>query len=259
MSKKEKSIQSVYQFLKTIISYFTTVFCLAGFWYLYYINFPTKVENLCKNDMIAIFNVVYICIVFCEILLFFGLRKNENILKKSIFLTVVHIFNFYVIFPSKNSLETMSFLVLISVFLCVLIEKIVINKKYNIACIGYKDILIQKEEVKIYPLYSEFIWRIFLSHLEQCPEENKKIMLQDIKTFADRIYKLHTEDLELLGIVDDEHSYVKQVEIYFDRKNQKLVKYYQYDYENYESKKGLEKLILWLNKKRSGNSNMNDK
>lgn len=84
--------------------------------------------------------------------------------------------------------------------------------------------------------------------MEQCPEENKKIMLQDIKTFADRIYKLHTEDLELLGIVDDEHSYVKQVEIYFDRKNQKLVKYYQYDYENYESKKGLEKLLLWLNK-----------
>ena len=51
------------------------------------------------------------------------------------------------------------------------------------------------------------------------------------------------------GIVDDKRSYVKQVEIYYDRKNQRLVKYYRYDYENYENMGRLEKFLLGLRKK----------
>lgn len=250
MSKKEKSIQSVYEFLKTVISYFFAGILFVGIFCLILIDAPVRVGTINKQYVPAFFSITYICLMFSNILVFFVTQSNKNLIKQSVFFTVIHIFSFYVILPNKNCAEIMFFLMFISWVLRMLIESIVINRRYNIACIGYKDILIQKEEVKVYPLYSEFIWRIFLSHLEQCPEENKKIMLQDVKTFADRIYKLHTEDLELLGIVDDEHSYVKQVEIYFDRKNQKLVKYYQYDYENYESKKGLEKFILRFHRKK---------
>ena len=250
MSKKEKIIQSVYEFLKTVISYFSAGILFVGIYCLILIDTPVRVGNINKQYVPVFFSITYICLMLSNIFLFFGIQSNKNLIKQSIFFTVIHIFSIYVILPNKSCAEIMFFLMFISWVLRMLIESIVINRRYNVACIRYKDILIQKEEVKVYPLYSKFIWKIFLSHLEECPEEKKKIMLQEIKTFADRTYKLNAEDVELLGIVDDEHSYVKQVEIYFNRKKQKLVKYYQYDYENYESKKGLEKFILCFHRKK---------
>lgn len=248
MSKKEKVLKISYEVLGQMIGGIIFVFVFLGIGYL------TDIIQYLRKEEFVIGVSLWLLIgvsIFTTVRIF--LEQGENSGEELLRIILIHItcyFSVNLFFSCDGEAARNTLLLLvISWGIRKWIEFVAKKGKYDISCIGYRDVLVRKKEVMVYPLYSKFIWKNFLSHLEECPEEKKKIMLQEIKTFANRIYKLNTEDLELLGIVDDKRSYVKQVEIYCDSKKQKLVKYYRYDYENYENMGRLEKFLLRLNKK----------
>ena len=248
MSKKEKVLKISYEVLGQMIGGIIFVFVFLGIGYL------TDIIQYLRKEEFVIGVSLWLLIgvsIFTTVRIF--LEQGENSGEELLRIILIHItcyFSVNLFFSCDGEAARNTLLLLvISWGIRKWIEFVAKKGKYDISCIGYRDVLVRKKEVMVYPLYSKFIWKNFLSHLEECPEEKKKIMLQEIKTFANRIYKLNTEDLELLGIVDDKRSYVKQVEIYYDSKKQKLVKYYRYDYENYENMGRLEKFLLRLNKK----------
>ena len=248
MSKKEKVLKITYEVLGQIIGIVTSVFVLFGIGYSLGVMQYFSMEEF---TVIIVLGIATIVPTYIFVRIFSGREEiwGEGGIRVVLMLIVCFFFiYFFSPFDEEVAMKTI-LLAVISWVIRKWIEFVVKKGKYDTSCIGYRNVIVREKEVMVHPLYSKFIWKIFLSHFGECPEEKKKIMLQEMKTFADRTYKLNTEDLELLGIVDDKRSYVKQVEIYYDRKNQRLVKYYRYDYENYENMGRLEKFLLGLRKK----------
>lgn len=249
MSKKEKFIQGMYIFTGDVNTVFTMFFCFLGIGYFldFHLHF-TKADSI--NSILVLLS--YAITVSCIFMLFvdFFIKKIDNFVRNPILLSLSLLLCVQLVSTdSENNIIKICIVVLMNILVRKLIEFAVKKEKYDPACIGYKDVFIKREEVNVLPMYSKEVWKNFISHIDECSEEKKKIMAREIEIFADRIYTLDEENLKLISVFEDKRSYVKQVEIYYDQKNQRLVKYHRYDYENYENMGRLEKFLLRLNKK----------
>lgn len=255
MSKKEKFIHGMYIFTGDVNTVFIMFFCFLGIGY--FLDVPlyfTKAESI--NNILVLLS--WAITVSCILMLFvdFFIKKINNFARNPILLSLSLLLCVQLVSTdSENNIIKICIFVVMNILVRKLIEFAVKKEKYNPACIGYKDVFIKREEVSVFPMYSKEVWKNFILHIDECSEEQKKIMAREIEIFADRIYRLDQENLKLISVFEDKRSYVKQVEIYYDQKNQRLVKYYRYDYENCENMGRLEKLILRLGRKRMEKSN----